>query len=193
MTWQPGCEGSLGENGSSRLNGQAPLLSTWNYLNTVNWLYFNTQFKKKLKSTVERVIIFLNLKSSHHSVRAGWALHHTCPLLSPHVAWTLAFLAPSIMRTFQQLQPCSVGLAHLRGSGHHALYCRGGSLSGKFPFKDVFSAGCICIAAWIILMCFLMHGTFMLSEQEFCVICVRAFMAFKIDSESQKNFCRSDG
>lgn len=33
----------------------------------------------------------------------------------------------------------------------------------------------------------------MLSEQEFCMICVRAFMAFKNDSESQKNFCRSDG
>ena len=36
---QPGWEGSLGENGYIYMYGWAPLLSTWNYHNIVNWLY----------------------------------------------------------------------------------------------------------------------------------------------------------
>ena len=41
VKWQPGWEGSLGENGCVYIYGWVPLLSTWNYHNTVNWLYSN--------------------------------------------------------------------------------------------------------------------------------------------------------
>ena len=45
VTWQPGWEGSLGENGYMYIYGWVPLLSTWNYHNFVNWLY--PQYKIK--------------------------------------------------------------------------------------------------------------------------------------------------
>ena len=41
VKWQPGWEGSLGENGYVYIYGWVPLLSTQNYHNTVNWLYSN--------------------------------------------------------------------------------------------------------------------------------------------------------
>ena len=37
--WQPGWEGSLGENGSTCMYGWITLLFTWKYHNIVNWLY----------------------------------------------------------------------------------------------------------------------------------------------------------
>ena len=36
--WQPGSEGSLGENGYLYMCGWLPLPSTWRYHNIVNWL-----------------------------------------------------------------------------------------------------------------------------------------------------------
>ena len=52
VMWQPGWEGRLGENGyiyiymyviCMYVYGWVPLLSTWNYHNSVNWLYSNIQ------------------------------------------------------------------------------------------------------------------------------------------------------
>ena len=42
--WQPGWEGSLGENGYMCMYGWVPSLSTWNYDNIVNRLYPNTKY-----------------------------------------------------------------------------------------------------------------------------------------------------
>lgn len=79
-------------------------------------------------------------------------------------------------------------VAPSEGQGHHALYCcrvliKKRSLLCWMHFHS----------RWDNFNVFLMHGTFMLSEQQFCMICMRAFMAFKSDSESQKSFCMSDG
>ena len=43
VMWQPGWEGSLGENAYMYMCGWVPLWSTWNYDNIVNWLYANTK------------------------------------------------------------------------------------------------------------------------------------------------------
>ena len=43
VMWQPECEGSLGENGYVYMHDWAPLLSTWNYHNVVNQLYFRVK------------------------------------------------------------------------------------------------------------------------------------------------------
>ena len=48
--WQPGWEEGVGENGYICRYGWVPWLFTWNYYNTVNWLYIlihNKKFKKK--------------------------------------------------------------------------------------------------------------------------------------------------
>ena len=42
---QPGWEGSLRENGCTHTRGQVPLLSAWNYHNTVRQLYPITKWK----------------------------------------------------------------------------------------------------------------------------------------------------
>ena len=51
IMWQPGWEGSLGENGSMYMYGWVPSLFTWNYYNIVNQLYSNKikSFYRKLK------------------------------------------------------------------------------------------------------------------------------------------------
>ena len=41
MAWQPGWEGSLGENEYMYMYGLVALLWAWNYGNTVNQLYSN--------------------------------------------------------------------------------------------------------------------------------------------------------
>ena len=48
--WMEG-ENGLGQNGYMYMYGWAPLLFTWNYHNTVNWLQFiqNKKFKNKGK------------------------------------------------------------------------------------------------------------------------------------------------
>ena len=43
VMWQPGWEGSLGENGYICMDGWVPSLLTWNHHNIVNWLYPNTK------------------------------------------------------------------------------------------------------------------------------------------------------
>ena len=59
--WQPGWEGSLGENGYMYKDGQASLLSTWNYYNIVNWLYSNIKFKKHIFYLVEIIFNYKNI------------------------------------------------------------------------------------------------------------------------------------
>ena len=41
VMWQPGCQGSLGEDGYMYMYVWVPFLSTWNYHNIVNWLYYD--------------------------------------------------------------------------------------------------------------------------------------------------------
>ena len=43
VIWQPGWEGSFGENGYMYMYGWVPLLDIWNFHNIVNWLYPNTK------------------------------------------------------------------------------------------------------------------------------------------------------
>ena len=56
VMWQPGWEGSLGENEYMRMYGRVPLLFTWNYHN-INWLYPNKKkvFKKWISYRQYRV------------------------------------------------------------------------------------------------------------------------------------------
>ena len=50
VTWQPGWEGGLGENGYTYMNGWVPSLFTWSFHSIVNQLHPNTkQFKNKIK------------------------------------------------------------------------------------------------------------------------------------------------
>ena len=48
--WQPGWEGSLGENGYMRMCGWVPLLPTWNYHNT------NQKLKVKKKQNTHTMV-----------------------------------------------------------------------------------------------------------------------------------------
>lgn len=97
-------------------------------------------------------------------------IHPLCPCTwpAPLPSCSLSWWKPS----------SSVGTG-VRGLDPHrvsgtTLFTAGGSSSKN----EVSSAGCIFIVTWIILMCFLMHGTFMLSEQQFCMIWMRAFHGF---------------
>ena len=55
VMWQPGWEGSFGENGHICMYGWVPSLFSWNYHNIVNWLYpiQNKKLKKKKKAPFE--------------------------------------------------------------------------------------------------------------------------------------------
>ena len=46
IMWQPGWEGSWGENKYMYMYGWVTLLSTWSYHNSVNWLYSSKKLKK---------------------------------------------------------------------------------------------------------------------------------------------------
>ena len=46
--WEPGWEGSLGENGYMYMYGWVPALPTWNYHNAVNWLLSNIKEKESM-------------------------------------------------------------------------------------------------------------------------------------------------
>ena len=52
VMWQPGWEGSLGENGYMYIIAWVPLLFTWNDHNIVNRLYTNTKLKKIIKDSL---------------------------------------------------------------------------------------------------------------------------------------------
>ena len=52
--WQPGWEGSLGENGCMFMHGWVPSLLTWSCHIFVNWLYPNTKYKVRKKGASKR-------------------------------------------------------------------------------------------------------------------------------------------
>ena len=62
VVWQPGWEGSLGENGYTCMYGWVPLLFTCNYHNIVNQLY-PIQKKKELKKIKEHLVYSKNTKN----------------------------------------------------------------------------------------------------------------------------------
>ena len=88
--WQPGWEGSLGENGYTYMYGWVPLLSIWNYYNIVNQLYSNIKWKVKNKQTKtsrqaefpEMVSCKLILTSSSHELREPQRICLQCRRLS---------------------------------------------------------------------------------------------------------------
>ena len=51
VMWQPGWEGSLGENGYMYMYDWVSLLFTWNYHNIVNWLSFQYKIKSFKKGS----------------------------------------------------------------------------------------------------------------------------------------------
>lgn len=135
-------------------------------------------------------MIFLNLKSSRHGTEA--VRSSTITIFTPSVP--THGLGPGLPASCHNANlPTALALLCLdvatsEGQGHHALYCcrvliKKRSLLCWMHFHS----------RWDNFNVFLMHGTFMLSEQQFCMICMRAFMAFKSDSEIQKSFCMSDG
>ena len=98
--WQPGWEGSLGENGYAYMHGCIPSLFIWNYHNIVDRLYCNTILKvqKKKKNCLWRswyseghgerpqrdhtppAGTFIFLQGNYIRVRSGgW----TCPISPP--------------------------------------------------------------------------------------------------------------
>ena len=66
VLWQPGWEGSLGENGYMHMYGSVPSLFTCNYQNIVNRLYPNTKLK----------FLKQNDLGAHITRRKSWA-HNT--------------------------------------------------------------------------------------------------------------------
>ena len=82
--WQPGWEGSLGENGYRYMYSWVPLPSTWNYLNIING-YMPIQNKKLKKRERERMGISSSVQFSSSVVSNSlWPhqLQHTRPPLS---------------------------------------------------------------------------------------------------------------
>ena len=129
----------------------------------------------KLRSVIQKGIVSFTLKSRRHSRDTICSAYE--PRLPSSVvpySWPRPGRPASCHNEEPPKSPAR-GCQHVPASERvgwpHALHCRLGPQRKRKPF----SAGCISIAARVILMCFLMHGTFMLSEQQFYVICTRAF------------------
>ena len=93
--------GVLGENGCMRLHGWAPLLSTWNYHNIVNWLYSNTKWK--VKKRMKPQLPSLGFKALPWS--GGYSLPHTFPLAPASQAGHSLTWASAVPLTQQALTP----------------------------------------------------------------------------------------
>ena len=63
--WQPGWEGSLGENEHMYMYGWVPLLTIWSYHNIVNWLYTSMQNKKNKSQMLSKI-------KPHTRQRSSW-------------------------------------------------------------------------------------------------------------------------
>jgi len=94
MCIEPGWEGSLGEKGHVCMDGWAPLLSIWNYHNTVDWLYPNTKYtfqKKKRERTVHTFytysFAFYPTHSPSEAPHGSWSPIQPCPELSVQYQW----------------------------------------------------------------------------------------------------------
>ena len=59
--WQSGWEGDLEENGHMDMYGWVPLMFTWDYQNTVGWLYLNTKInscKKQKRNDIFQILCY---------------------------------------------------------------------------------------------------------------------------------------
>ena len=68
VMWQPGWEGSLGENGCMYMCGWVPLLSTWNYHNIVNWMYANKNLKKYRAKKEKKNLVSCSKKGTNFQI-----------------------------------------------------------------------------------------------------------------------------
>ena len=59
VMWQPGWEGSLGENGHMCMYGWVPSLFTWNYHNIVYWLYPIWKKKFRKQTSLRKCHVYL--------------------------------------------------------------------------------------------------------------------------------------
>ena len=117
VMWQPGWEGSLGENGYKYMYGRVPSLFTWNYCNTGNWLNPNTKWKVKSPSTKKK-----------------WLSQ--CPTL-----FSFLFFSPFLYGS-QDIDECEVSSRCRHGGrcvntrGSYECYCMDGYLpkGGPVPF-----------------------------------------------------------
>ena len=64
IMWQLGWEGYLGENRYMYMSDSVPLLSSWNYLNIVNWLH--RKIRKKC------FVFFFLKKHLEIQIKQGW-------------------------------------------------------------------------------------------------------------------------
>ena len=65
VMWQPGWEGSLGENGYMCMYGWVPLLFSWKDHNIVNWLYCNIKLKALKKKVLEDTETFGEMETMY--------------------------------------------------------------------------------------------------------------------------------
>ena len=98
MCIEPGWEGSLGEKGHVCMDGWAPLLSIWNYHNTVDWLYPNTKYTFQKKKG-ENCAYILHIQFC--------ILSHPQPLWSP--PWVLK-PDPAVPRAVRSVPVRPLGL-----------------------------------------------------------------------------------
>ena len=101
--WQPGWQGSLGESGYMYMYGWVPLLPTWNYHNTVNWLSSNTNLNffleeewvvgngEKSRSSLWRKQESRSQKERNSRVWWG-AIGHSFSLKKKKILWSRADL-----------------------------------------------------------------------------------------------------
>ena len=98
VRWQPGWEGSLGENGYMCMYGWGPLLSIWNHHNTVNWLHSKT--KQKLNK--------INVKThkwSWETEHFEW--HGKCEDFLKSYSLSSALLLLLLLRRFSRVRLCA--------------------------------------------------------------------------------------
>ena len=121
--WQPGWEGSLGQNGYMHIYGWAPSLFIWNYHNIVNCLYLNTK-----------------------------SVQFTCSVMSDSlsqtaVPWTAARQASlSITNSLSLLNLISIEV--VMPSSYFILYCSLLLLPSIFPSIKVFSNESVLHIRW---------------------------------------------
>ena len=78
VLWQPGWEGSLGENGCMCMCGWVPSLPTWNYHNIVNHLYSSIKWKSHLNGWNSDDSLSLHTDSVVVSITKNKLTHGPC-------------------------------------------------------------------------------------------------------------------
>lgn len=169
-----------GWNYSCATNRRLKKKKTFKKLNEANikvlcvWNQEQRELYENKKSITRKVRVTIRSRMPWHGCDSPVCGRRLCPSSPAHGLGPWPLLAV-IAKTFWRLSAGEPGLAPLGRAGWH---CAVQLLPGSCSKNKAVSVGRIFIAAWVILMCFLRHGTFTLSEQQFYVICTRALYGF---------------